>query len=66
MKEVECKKWVSKIQQADELVNDLEEKDRQILDLNANLNSEKEKRMDIERIFDQREKELKNEIRYEL
>ena len=66
MKEVECKKWVSKIQQADELVNDLEEKDRQILDLNANLNSEKEKRMDFERIFEQREKELKNEIRYEL
>jgi len=66
MKEVECKKWVSKIQQADELVNDLEEKDRQILDLNSNLNSEKEKRMDIERIFEQREKELKNEIRYEL
>ena len=66
MKEVECKKWVSKIQQADELVNDLEEKDRQILDLNASLNSEKEKRMDFERIFEQREKELKNEIRYEL
>ena len=66
MKEVECKKWVSKIQQADELVNDLEEKDRQILDLNSNLNSEKEKRMDIERIFEQREKKLKNEIRYEL
>ena len=66
MKEVECKKWVSKIQQADELVNDLEEKDRQILDLNASLNSEKVKRMDFERIFEQREKELKNEIRYEL
>ena len=66
MKEVECKKWVSKIQQADELVNDLEEKDRQILDLNASLNFEKEKRMDFERIFEQREKELKNEIRYEL
>ena len=65
MKEVECKKWVSKIQQADELVNDLEEKDRQILDLNVNLNSEKEKRLDIERIFEQREKELKTEIRYE-
>ena len=65
MKEVECKKWVSKIQQADELVNDLEEKDRQILDLNVNLNSEKEKRLDIERMFEQREKELKTEIRYE-
>ena len=66
MKEVECKKWVSKIQQADELVNDLEEKDRQILDLNDSLNSEKERRINIERIFEQREKELKNEIRYEL
>ena len=44
------------------MVNELEEKDHQILDLTANLNFEKEKRVEIERTFEQCEQELKKEI----
>ena len=65
-KEMECKKWVSKIQQADELATDLEEKEKNIADLNAALDFEKEKRLSVEQMFQnitEREKELKEKIR---
>ena len=65
-KEMECKKWVSKIQQADELATDLEEKEKHIADLNSALDFEKEKRLSVEQMFQnitEREKELKEKIR---
>lgn len=65
-KEIECKKWVSKIQQADELATDLEEKEKNIADLKAALDFEKEKRLSVEHMFQnitEREKELKEKIR---
>ena len=65
-KEMECKKWVSKIQQADELATDLEEKEKNIADLKAALDFEKEKRLSVEHMFQnitEREKELKEKIR---
>ena len=64
-KELECKKWVTKIKQANELARDIDEKEREIIDLNANLEREKEKRLHGERMYQnltERENELQKQL----
>ena len=64
-KDSEIKNWMTKIQQADELVDDLDAKENQIEELKTNLNFETTKRKQMETMFQDltdREKSLRQEL----
>lgn len=50
-KEIECKTWMTKIEQANELADEFETKMSEIKDLNDNLEHEKQKRKHLETMF---------------
>ena len=65
IKENECKTWMAKIEQADNLADDLRSKDKIIEELNASLNFETTKRKQMESMFQDltdREKIVKQEL----
>ena len=65
IKENECKTWMAKIEQADNLADDLRSKDKIIEELNASLNFETTKRKQMESMFQDltdREKSVRQEL----
>ena len=65
MKEKECNSWITKIEQADDLTDDLFAKDNTIEELKANLNFETMKRKQMESMFQDitdREKSIRQEL----
>ena len=65
IKENECKTWMAKIEQADNLADDLRSKDKIIEELNATLNFETTKRKQMESMFQDltdREKSVRQEL----
>ena len=65
IKENECKTWMAKIEQADNLDDDLRSKDNIIEELNSSLNFETTKRKQIESMFQDltdREKSVRQEL----
>ena len=65
IKENECKTWMAKIEQADNLDDDLRSKDNIIEELNSSLNFETTKRKQMESMFQDltdREKSVRQEL----
>ena len=50
-KDMECKKWIAKIEIANDLADDLSSKEKEIEQLNQSLDFEKNKRKHIEQMF---------------
>ena len=64
-KETECKNWIAKIEQANELADDIIQKDIQMKELRKDLEIERNKRKQIESLFEsvtEREKQLKQKL----